>query len=272
VSMFSHAGISGRGRAELAQVLASGSRFIRPSDVVDALGSDADTAAKKLARWAEDGWLRRVRRGLYIGVPVDAANPAAWSEDALLVAAEVWSPCYFTGWTAASHWALTEQVFRTTVLKTSERVRTSSVRLLDHDYTITHVAEDSLAWGLRAEWREDIRLRFADPARTVVDILDAPRLGGGIRHAAEVLMAYLDEQDPARLVEYGHRLGNRAVFKRLGYLIETLGLDLPDIVRDCQERISSGISALDPDGPDGGRRAGRWGLRVNVAVVREGAS
>jgi predicted transcriptional regulator of viral defense system len=267
-----HAGISGRGRAELAQVLASGSRFIRPSDVVDALGMDADTAAKRLARWAEDGWLRRVRRGLYIGVPIEATNPAAWSEDALLVAAEVWSPCYFTGWTAASHWALTEQVFRTTVLKTSQRVRTSSARLLDHDYAISHAAEDSLTWGLRTEWRENTRLRFADPARTVVDILDNPRLGAGIRHGAEVLMAYLEEQDPARLVEYGDRLGNRTVFKRLGWLVETFGLDLPDLVTECQERVSSGITALDPGGPGGGRRAGRWGLRVNIAVAREGAS
>jgi predicted transcriptional regulator of viral defense system len=270
--MSPHAGISGRGRTELARVLASGSRFIRPSDVVDALGVDADAAAKRLARWAEDGWLRRVRRGLYIGVPVEAVNPEAWSEDALLVAAEVWSPCYFTGWTAANHWALTEQVFRTTVLKTSGRVRTSSVQLLDHDYTVGHAAEDWLTWGLATEWREDARLRFADPARTVVDILDTPRLGGGIRHGAEVLVAYLDEQESSRLVEYGDRLGNRAIFKRLGYLIETLGLEFPDLVARCRERISSGISALDPDGPDGGPRAVRWGLRVNVTVVNEGAS
>ncbi len=270
--MLQSAGISGRGRAELAQVLAAGRRFIKPTDVVETLDVDADTAAKKLARWAEAGWVRRVRRGLYIGVPVYVTNPAAWSEDALLVAAEIWSPCYFTGWTAAHHWALTEQVFRTTVLRTSERVRTSSVTLLDHDYIVNHVSDDALTWGLKTEWRGDTRLRFADPARTVVDILDAPRLGGGIRHGAEVLVAYLDEQDPAQLIEYGDRLGNRAVFKRLGYLIETLDLDLPSLVSACRERVSSGISALEPDGPDGGRRCMRWGLRVNVTVVREGAS
>jgi predicted transcriptional regulator of viral defense system len=270
--MLQSAGISGRGRAELAQVLAAGRRFIKPADVAERLDVGADTAAKKLARWAEAGWVRRVRRGLYIGVPVYATNPAAWSEDALLVATEVWSPCYFTGWTAAHHWALTEQVFRTTVLKTSERVRTSSVRLLDQDYIVNHVSDDALTWGLKTEWRGDTRLRFADPARTVVDILDAPRLGGGIRHGAEVLVAYLGEQNPAQLIEYGDRLGNRAVFKRLGYLIETLDLDLPSLVSACQERLSSGISALEPDGPDGGRRCMRWGLRVNATVVREGAS
>lgn len=265
-------GISGHSRAEIAQVFASGRRFITPTDVAEALGVDPDVAAKKLARWARDGWVRRVRRGLYIGVPVDAANPSAWSEDALLVAAEVWSPCYLTGWTAAHHWGLTEQVFRTTVLKTSQRVRTSSVHLLDHDYIVSHVGDDVMTWGLKTQWQGDVRLSFADPARTVVDILDAPRLGGGIRHGAEVLMAYLDERDPARLIEYGDRLGNRAVFKRLGYLIETLDLDLPDLVSACQVRLSSGISALDQDGPDGGRRVMRWGLRVNVAVAKEGVS
>jgi len=253
-------------------VLAAGRRFIKPTDVVEALDVDADTAAKKLARWAEAGWVRRVRRGLYIGVPVDATNPAAWSEDALLVAAEVWSPCYFTGWTAAHHWALTEQVFRTTVLKTTERVRTSSVRLLDHNYIVNHVRDDALIWGLKTVWREGTRLRFADPARTVVDILDAPRLGGGIRHGVEVLVAYLGEQDPAQLIEHGERIGNRAVFKRLGYLIEALDLDLPNLVSACQKRVSSGISALEPDGPAGGHRCMRWGLRVNVTVEREGAS
>jgi predicted transcriptional regulator of viral defense system len=270
--MLEPAGISGRGRAELARVLGFGRRFITPADVVGTLDVDADTAAKKLARWAEDGWVRRVRRGLYIGVPVEATNPAAWSEDTLLVASEVWSPCYFTGWTAAHHWALTEQVFRTTVLKTAERVRTSPVHLLDHEYVVSHVSQDAFVWGLKTEWMADTRLRFADPARTVIDILDTPSLGGGIRHGAEVLVAYLDDHDWRQLVDYGDRLGNRAVFKRLGYLVESLEIGHQDLVSACRERVSSGISALDPDGPPGGRRAMRWGLRVNVTVTREGAS
>ncbi len=266
------AGISGRGRAELAIVLGSGRRFVTPAAVGEALGVDADTAAKKLSRWAKDGWVRRVRRGLYIGVPVDATNPSAWSEDALVVAAEVWSPCYFTGWTAAHHWALTEQVFRTMVLKTSQRVRSGTTRLLDHDYLVAHIDPDLLSWGLKTEWHDDVRLRFADPARTVVEILDRPKLCGGIRHVAEVLATYLDDNDPMLLVEAGDRLGNRAVFKRLGYLLEAVSLDQPSLVSACEERVSAGISTLDPDGPSEGRRVMRWGLRVNVRVAQEGPS
>jgi predicted transcriptional regulator of viral defense system len=266
-------GISGRGRAELALVLASGRQFISPVDVAEAIGVDEDAAAKRLARWAKEGWVRRVRRGLYIGVPIDATNPAGWSEDPLAVATEVWSPCYFTGWTAANHWALTDQIFRSTVLKTTERVRSSPVHLMNHEYIISHTDEDALRWGLATEWSGPTRLRFSDPTRTIIDILDSPKLGGGIRHAADILITYLENGHESNfLIEYGDRHGNRAVFKRLGYLIETLGFENEELITACQERLSAGISALDPKGPKGGRRVMRWKLRVNVAVTHEGAS
>jgi len=42
--------------------------------------------ARKLARWARLGWLRRVRRGLYIPVPVEAEDPRRWTDDPLYLA------------------------------------------------------------------------------------------------------------------------------------------------------------------------------------------
>jgi predicted transcriptional regulator of viral defense system len=270
--MHSTAGIGALGRAELTKVLGSGGRFVTPADVVAALGVDGDAAAKKLSRWAADGWLRRARRGLYIPVPVDANDPATWTEDALVVATAVWAPCYFTGWTSANYWALTEQVFRTTVVKTSARVRHSSARLLDHDYLLSHVPLPTMEWGVQKEWRGEVRLHIADPARTVIDMLDAPELGGGIRHVAEVVAAYLDDHDPATLVAYGDRLGNRAVFKRLGYIAETLGQNPADLVASCRARVSAGFSLLDPSGPKTGARTTRWGLRINVPLRAEGPS
>jgi len=265
------AGISATGRGELARVL-NGRRFVTPADVVAELDVDSGAAAQRLARWARDGWVRRVRRGLYIGVPVDASNPQAWSDDALVVASRVWDPCYFTGWTAARHWALTEQVFRTTVLKSSARVRESTVTLLDHDYLVVHAEPAHLAWGLVNEWSDGERVRFADGARTVVDILDAPRLAGGIRHAAEILTSYLEDHDPAPLISAADRLGNGAVFKRLGYLVEQLDLHRGELVTVCRDRVTAGISALDPAGPAGGPCLMRWGLRINSTVSRDGAS
>lgn len=265
-------GIGARGRAELGAVLRSGRRFVRPADVVKELSLDSQAAAKKLSRWTDEGWLRRARRGLYIPVPLDVRNPETWAEDPLLVAEAVWSPCYFAGWTAASHWALTEQTFRTTVVKTSGRVRKSIIHLLDHEYLVTHIPSKEMEWGLKTEWREEVRLKFAGPARTVIDILDDPRLGGGIRQAAEILGAFLREHDANALIEDGDRLGNRAVFKRLGYLVEVIRPEESRLISACRERVSAGISVLDPGGPTSGRRLTKWGLLVNTRVRLENPS
>jgi predicted transcriptional regulator of viral defense system len=258
-------GIGPASRAEIARAL-RGQRFLTPEVVAAALGIDPKSAAKKLSRWAEAGWMRRVRRGLYFAVPVDVEHPETWAEDGLVMANQVWKPCYFTGWTAANHWALSEQLFRTTVLKTSGRVRRTSVRLLDADYLVMHTEPSHMEWGLSTVWHQDVRLKFADAARTVVDMLDKPRIGGGIRHVTEILDAYLDEHDPERLLVYGDRLGNNTVFKRLGYLLETTGRSEHPLVVESQNRMTVGLSLLDPDSPDSGPRVPRWGLRANVRI------
>lgn len=260
-------GISATGRGELTRVLRNAGHFVSTDDVVSSLDiDDRRAAAQKLARWAQEGWLRRVRRGLYIPVPVDATAPGTWSEAGMEVAAAVWSPCYFTGWTAANHWGLTEQVFRTIVLKTARRVRNAESHLLDQDYLLAHISGADMSWGTKAIWHDDVRMQIADPARTVVDVLDSPRLGGGIRHTAEIVHAYLGDNDPMQLIDYGDRLGNRAIFKRLGYLVDALGWEDSGLRKACQERLSAGIALLDPDSPAQGSRSMTWRVRVNVRL------
>lgn len=258
-------GISGSARSDLARLVGRGKQFVAVSDAVEVLGLDRQAAAKRLARWAEQGWLRRVRRDLYIPIPVDAEHPESWSADPLVVAEAVWHPAYVSGWTAANHWGLSEQLFATTVVKTAQRVRKSRQRLLDSDYFVVHAPRESLAWGLHREWRDSTPVAIADPARTVIDILDDPRLGGGIRLAAEILSSYLDEHDPNTLVDYADRLGNRTVFKRLGHLGERLHA-ASGLLAACEERVSSGYPLLDPSQPRQGHRVRRWRLVINADV------
>jgi predicted transcriptional regulator of viral defense system len=263
-------GISRAGREELTVLLGRGRRLVTVDDLVSALGAEPKDAAKKLARWAGLGWLRRVRRGLYIPVPLEAENPSLWSEDALYLADAVWTPCYFTGWTAANHWSLSEQVFRTTVVRTAQRVRSARQHLLEHEYLVSHAPMDAI-FGVTKVWRHDRQIQIADRARTVVDVLADPSIGGGVRNAVELLRAFLDEDKGDKLVEYGDRLGNRAVFKRLGFLTEPLGTH-PKLVAACRERLASGYPLLDPAGARRGRHDAKWGLRINVELDPESAS
>jgi predicted transcriptional regulator of viral defense system len=102
-----------------------------------------------------------------------------------------------------------------------------------------------------------------------VDILDDPALGGGMRHVAEVTVAYFrgDSRKDAELLDYAARHGNRTIYKRLGYLIEAMDIEAPNILKACEKARSSGLTRLDPAGPKKSRIVKRWNLRVNVVIV-----
>jgi predicted transcriptional regulator of viral defense system len=225
---------------------------------------------KLLGYLASRGWLSRVRRGIYTTVPLGASEPSDWREDPWRVAVAVFAPCYIGGWSACEHWELTEQVFRGVVVMTARPIRGSESEVQGTAFRLKHVPED-LHFGTRAVWRDRVKVMVSDPARTLIDILDDPRLGGGIRHVASVVREYLasTHRNESQVVVYGDRLGNRTVFKRLGYIVEALGLDAPKLSDACRGRVSKGLTVLDPSVDAKGRVLKRWGLRVNVELKRE---
>jgi predicted transcriptional regulator of viral defense system len=48
------------------------------------------------------------------------------------------------------------------------------------------------------------------------------------------------------LIEYADRLGNGAVFKRLGFLLEKFTEDEQIFIKQCRERLTKGNAKLDP--------------------------
>ena len=212
-----------------------------------------------------------MRRGLYAPIPLDATNPAGWRLDPWIVAARVFGPsCYIGGWTACEYWDLTEQIFRDTVVMTTRIVRSKSVDIQGFSFHVTHIAP-AAAFGTTPVWRDRTRISVSDPSRTLVDVLDDPSAGGGIRHVGAVLHGYFsgEHRDDQALVAYTRRLGNRTVFKRLGHLLEALEIDAPTLVDECRAGMSSGDSVLDPSLPRQGPVARRWNLRVNATAVNE---
>ncbi len=236
-----------------------------------AIGLDVDRTRKLLAYLARRGWLARVRRGLYVAVPLDARRPGEWVEDAWVVAARVFNPCYIGGWSACEHWDLTEQIFRTVLVVTARRVREREPVIQGTSFRVTVRSEENL-FGTTPVWRGQVRVQVSDPTRTVVDIFDDPSLGGGMRNVADVLHEYLhsEHRDDELLVAYGDRLGNRAVFKRFGFVLEHVGVNAPDLIAACHARRSSGLVALDPSIDAKGRIVRRWGIRANVTLGTAG--
>jgi predicted transcriptional regulator of viral defense system len=240
-------------------------------DAAEVLGLDAHHTRRLLAYLARRGWLSRVRRGLYVTVPLDTRRPGEWTGDPWVVAERLYSPCYIGGWSACEHWGLTEQTFRTVVVVTAKTIRERSQLIQGTPFRLTHRSEDK-QFGLDVIWRGQARVKISDPSRTVVDLLDDPTLGGGIRSVADVLHEYLIDEyrDDDLLIEYADRLGNRAVFKRLGFLVEHMDVDAERLTAAAFKRRSAGLAKLDPSIDDKGQIVRRWGIRANATLGTPG--
>ena len=231
---------------------------------------DRTRARRLMAYLAAKGWLSRVRRNSYTTVPLGATSPKQWHEDPWIVASKTFAPCYLGGWTACEHWGLTEQIFREMVVFTPRRVRHRQEEIQGTRFRIKVIAKDRM-FGLEGVWRAQNRVMVSDPTRTLVDLLDDPALGGGMRHVADVARSYFEgkSRNDALLADYADKIGNRTVFKRLGYLLETLGIPSAKLAKLCRRRISAGVSLLDPSGKAVGPILSRWGLRINVNLAIE---
>jgi len=249
------------GRARLAAVIKAAGPVVRIEDAQEALQLTRTGAAKLLSRWAGQGWLRRVGTGAYMPVQLELLDAEQVVEDPWILVPVLFDPAYVGGRTAAEHWDLTEQIFRDIVVYTARRATAPIVERQGAVFSVRHIAAEKL-FGTQSVWRGRTRIAVSDIHRTIVDMLDDPTAGGGIQHVGDCLAQYMRRADsnPGKLVAYAERLGNGAVFKRLGFLAERLpeGTALADA---CRTRLTKGYAKLDP-ALACPRLVTRWRLRV----------
>ena len=262
-------GLGKADRTRLSAVLRGTKGTITVAEATDILELSAASTAKLLARWAKKGWLSRVRRGLYIPVPLESVTADIPLEDAWIIADKLFSPCYIGGWSAAEHWGLTEQIFHTVIVLTGQRPRERKQSIKGTDFLLKTVPDKAL-FGLKAVWRGQVKVNVSDPARTVIDMLSDPLLAGGLRSMVDMFRNYLnsDLKDLALLIEYANQLGNGAVFKRLGFLLERYEENEADCLAQCRQRLTAGNAKLDPS-LKAERLITRWRLWVPERWLKE---
>lgn len=233
-----------------------------------ALGVSARAASARLAAWTRAGWLARVRRGVYLVVPLESESGGqTTAEDPWLLAATLFSPCYIGGWSAAEHWGLTEQLFRSTFVATTAHIRTRAATYVGAAFTLVRVKPERLQ-HLTPVWRGSTRVLVSSRERTIVDAAMDPRWLGGFRHLADVFATYSTDPkaDAAALLRELRRSGNGAAAKRVGYLAEQLWPSARKLVEGALASRSTGIVKLDPAIARRGRKSSRWGLWLNVPL------
>jgi predicted transcriptional regulator of viral defense system len=246
---------------------ARGRRIIRTQDAYEFWSSE-NVARQGLSRLTKSGWLQRIQRGLYLIVPLEAGTEGGWTEDPKIIASQLAPEGAVAYWSALHYWGMTEQIPRTVFVQTKRRKHNSRVTLLGVRYEFIFVVPRKL-FGVTKQWSRGSEFNITDREKTLIDALDRPGLSGGMSVVVSALRTP-DQLDWNALDTYLDRFATGAVYKRLGYLVETLNMPIPDAqnrLATWLESRSKGVSLLDPGGSKEGRINTRWGIRVNTSGV-----
>jgi predicted transcriptional regulator of viral defense system len=255
-------GIGKTDRERMAAIIRGTKGTVSVGDAARILDVASTDAAKMLSRWSKKGWMSRIRRGLYVSVPLESRTADVPIEDPWLIADRLFSPCYIGGWSAAEYFDLTEQIFSTIMVMTVQKPRDRRPNIKGTAFMVRTISEKAI-FGFKPVWRGEVKISVSDPTRTILDMLVDPVLGGGIRSVKDMLINYLrsENNNPDLLIEYADRLGNGAVFKRLGFLFEIIASGETEIVKQCRKRLTAGNAKLDPK-LNNSRLITRWRLWV----------
>ena len=223
------------------------------AEVCRFLGCSRNSAYRMLYSLKQKGWVRSVVAGKYQLLTM-AGQP---TEDLPVLACNLAWPSYISFWTALNYYKFTEQTSKTIFLATTRRKR--EIRIGDVRVQLVQLDQKRFFGYTRVD-----RICIAEKEKAIVDSLTFPRYVA-LSEVCKALDAASGEVSFEKLVEYTIRMGNASLNKRLGFLIELVGVKLaPELLKTIRMNIGRGYSLLDPTKPRSKIYDKRWMLNVNV--------
>lgn len=213
-------------------------------------------------------WVLRLKRDLFTIVPLDMGVEGAdtYVLHEYVVASLLANEYYIGFWSALNYHGLTDQIPRTTFVAVIEPRH--SIQILDSPFRFVKMAHSKFIG-----WKEyevgTSKVRISNPEKTIADCLDHPEHCGGIEQIARAVYYYSTEFSIPAVVDFAKRMNNQTILKRLGYLLEELGLlkEYADCLVDFVP--SKGYSKLDLLSPSIGKHNERWKLLINYRLRPE---
>lgn len=230
-----------------------------------------------LHRLQRAGLIERLKRGAYAFAD---AIPGAVAVHPFSIAMTLIDPCAVGGWAALNHHGLTEQIPHVITLLTPKRVVTPAMRgvtpamrgasqtapsvweVAGQRYEIASTVPANF-FGHEEVWMGDARVRILDRERALLDCFASPRRFGSLAEALGILEEHLHEIDVQRLIEHARRFSKQVVAKRVGHVLERLGV-APAVLEPLRALPMLGYRALDPTKQAVGTRDRRWQVIVNL--------
>jgi predicted transcriptional regulator of viral defense system len=178
------------------------------------------SAAKVAAALVRKGALQRLQKGLYLIRPFRSLLRPTTSSAPMAVASLLHGePYYLGGLWVYSHHGFTEQQYVSMLDAFVTRRRPA--RTLAGAKVVFHPRNARFfEYGVGETNIEGVAVRVSDPERTIVDMLDYPKLVGGLRRAVELFSSALPSVDAHRVADYAVLGSRTSTCQRVGVILE----------------------------------------------------
>jgi predicted transcriptional regulator of viral defense system len=257
------AGLTRKESLLLSALSEKGKTIFKIEDVTAELKCSYEYAKVLVNNLTKKKWVIILRRGVYLIVPLSAGVRSLYTEHEFVIASHLVSPYYIAYWSALNFYGFTEQTPFTVFVATTKRVKSREV--LSTRYYFVTLSKRKF-FGFEPTAVGTHRINISDREKTLADALDHSEYCGGIPEVAKSVWNAKEKVSMEKIVSYAERMGNTAIVKRLGYLVESLNMNVDsEILSKMRGMISQGMSALDSTCPRKGTYNTRWNLLVNIS-------
>ena len=169
--------------------------------------------------------LTPIKRGAYIFSPLEAGPEGTGVDELLIPPLFFPQKNYYVGYsTMFNYYDFTEQLFQTVyVLNTTMRMEKIICGL---SYKFLRIPENRM-YGLETIRVKDTDVKISSKERTLIDLLYFNKPVGGINSAVEIFTEIINNKkcNIKKLIEYAARFPNITTRKRIGLILDELGID-----------------------------------------------
>ena len=210
------------------------------------------------------GLLMRLKDGIFYVIPYEQDAAFFVPEWHSVAGCLVSGTEYYIGYYSAlqMHNLITQPSLKEQIV-VAKQIRPSELKIKDVPFQfICH--NEKHFFGAKKIWIDSFnKVSCSDLEKTFIDCLFKPDYSGGIVEIAKAIYASKDKINWDKLLEYAERFDSQAVIKRLGFLLETLGLG-QKYIGALQKMKTSSYIVLDTELPQIGKRLSRWSIQQNL--------
>ncbi|MCZ6701810.1 MAG: transcriptional regulator, partial [Ignavibacteria bacterium] len=121
-------------------------------------------------------------------------------------------------------------------------------------------------FGFEKTWIDDFnKIYCSDYEKTIIDCLYKPSYGGGITEIVKAIYRKSNEVDQNKLVSYLNRVDSQVVIKRLGFVLQHLGI-WESLRKEIKTKVSNSYAYLEPSLPKKGKHTSEWKIIDNSNI------